>query len=397
MKLALVIPWFGLDIAGGAERLCRELAHNLNKRGLPVEILTTCAREFQSDWNVDHYQEGCYQEGGLLVRRFKVRPGNRRLFDHINYKLLRGWKVSYQEEQVFMREMINSQGLYRYIREHQDDYLFFFIPYLFGTSYWGSQICPQHSFLIPCLHDEAYAYMRVMREMFEGVRGILFNSQPEYELAHRLYNLERVRTMVLGVGMELEVSADPDRFRTKYQIEEPFILYVGRKDRTKGTQQLIDYFSHYLAQPRNRRDLRLVLLGKGEIEIPRPLRGQILDLGFVPQQDKYDAYAAALCLCQPSVNESFSYVLMESWLCHTPVLVNHRCAVTRQHCLVSQGGLYYQNYFEFEECLNCLLADPRLREALAQKGREYVRTNHNWDTIISRFRREVLDWLGVSP
>ena len=47
----------------------------------------------------------------------------------------------------------------------------------------------------------------------------------------------------------------------------------------------------------------------------------LIDLGFVPIQDKYDAYAAAELLCQPSKHESFSYVIMESWLCERPVLV----------------------------------------------------------------------------
>jgi alcohol dehydrogenase (cytochrome c) len=37
---------------------------------------------------------------------------------------------------------------------------------------------------------------------------------------------------------------------------------------------------------------------------------------------KYDAYAGANLLCQPSLHESFSIVLMEAWLAETPVLVD---------------------------------------------------------------------------
>ena len=39
--------------------------------------------------------------------------------------------------------------------------------------------------------------------------------------------------------------------------------------------------------------------------------------------------AAASLLCQPSHNESFSLVIMESWLCGRPVLVSSQCAVTK--------------------------------------------------------------------
>jgi len=47
-KIAFVIPWYGPDIPGGAERACKNLAENLSLRGVDVEILTTCARDFYS-------------------------------------------------------------------------------------------------------------------------------------------------------------------------------------------------------------------------------------------------------------------------------------------------------------------------------------------------------------
>ena len=53
------------------------------------------------------------------------------------------------------------------------------------------------------------------------------------------------------------------------------------------------------------------------------------DLGFVDIQDKYDITAAATLLCQPSKNESFSIVIMESSLCGRPVLVHEACEVTK--------------------------------------------------------------------
>ena len=40
--------------------------------------------------------------------------------------------------------------------------------------------------------------------------------------------------------------------------------------------------------------------------------------------------------------ESFSIVIMESWLCGTPILVNAHCPVTVEHCQNSQGGLFFK-------------------------------------------------------
>ena len=55
-----------------------------------------------------------------------------------------------------------------------------------------------------------------------------------------------------------------------------------------------------------------MLIGGGELEIPTEIKNDVYDLGFVDLQDKYDAYGAATLLCQPSKNESFSFVIMES-------------------------------------------------------------------------------------
>ena len=54
--------------------------------------------------------------------------------------------------------------------------------------------------------------------------------------------------------------------------------------------------------------------------------------------------AAASLLCQPSHNESFSLVIMESWLCGRPVLVSSQCAVTKDFAKRSNGGLYFKDY-----------------------------------------------------
>jgi len=60
MKIAFVIPWYG-DIPGGAENECKRTVENLARRDVDVEVLTTCVKEFLSDWNTDYYKEGIYE------------------------------------------------------------------------------------------------------------------------------------------------------------------------------------------------------------------------------------------------------------------------------------------------------------------------------------------------
>jgi glycosyltransferase involved in cell wall biosynthesis len=383
MKIAFVIPWFGENIPGGAENECKAIAENLQTIGIEVEILTTCVKEFLSDWNTDYYYEGVFQENQMLVRRFFVRKRDTALFDSINYKLMQDQKISFEEEEIFIQEMINSDNLYSYIHAHGADYDFFlFIPYMFGTTYYGSQIHPEKTILIPCLHDESYARMTIYKKMFENVKGIIFLSDPEKKIATTLFNLKNEQ-FVLGGGIDTNISYDGTRFKEKYQINDDFILYAGRRESGKNVSLLIDFFCRY--KNKNPSQLKLILIGSGEVNIPSNYKSDIIDLGFVSRQDKYDAYAAATVLCQPSVNESFSIVIMESWLCETPVLVHADCAVTRDHCVKSNGGLFFRSYDEFEECINFYIDNQKIRTIMAENGKLYVKNNYSWDRIVHMY------------
>lgn len=387
MKLAFVTPWYG-NIPGGAESECRRTVENLKKHGVEVEILTTCVKEFLSDWSTNFYKEGTYDLNGVTIRRFMVRKRDTVRFDKINYKLMRNLKISPEEEQIFMREMVNSPNLYTYISEHGTDYDYFlFIPYMFGTTYYGSRIYPEKSILIPCLHDESYAYLEIYKTMFENVKGIIYHASPEKVLANRLYNLSNKQT-VLGEGIDMDFAYEPDRFREKYGIKNDFILYAGRKEAGKNVPLLIDFFCRYKKHKKN--ELKLVLIGSGTIEIPSENKNDIIDLGFVPLQDKYDAYAAATFLCQPSLNESFSIVIMESWLCKSPVLVHGDCAVTKDHCIKCNGGLYFNDYYEFEGCLDFYLENPETRKIMAENGMSYVVGNFSWNKVVEKY----IEFLG---
>ena len=50
-KIGIVTPWFGMEIPGGAEAEIRGLALHLAQAGVKLEILTTCVKEFLSDWS----------------------------------------------------------------------------------------------------------------------------------------------------------------------------------------------------------------------------------------------------------------------------------------------------------------------------------------------------------
>lgn len=389
MKLAFVIPWFGADIPGGAEAECFHTASHLHRAGLPVEVLTTCIKEFRSDWGVNYHRRGTDTVGGLPVRRFPVGRRDADAFHRLNGRLMNGLPITAREETVFIHEMIHCDALIRFIDEHQADYVFVYIPYMFTTTYRGVLAAPERAVLIPCLHDESYAYLGIYKPVFERARGIILHTPAERALAQRLYVLSSDAARLLGEGVNTAFRADPVQFKRKYHLDR-FLLYAGRKDAGKNVPLLVDYFCRYKELIPG--DLKLVLVGDGPLSIPAGHEEDVIDLGFVPVQDKYDAYAAALALCQPSLNESFSLVIMESWLAERPVLVHERCAVTRDHCLASSGGLFFDSFSDFVGCLDYLQEHEEQARRMARNGRRYVLANYTWDRIVKKYLHALHGW-----
>ena len=378
-KIAFVVPWYGDKIPGGAETETRNIVKNLTKKGIEIEILTTCVEKFSSDWNKNHYKEGNYEESGIKIKRFKVRKRDNKKFDNVNALLMQGKRINFEEEQIFFQEMIRSIDLENYIEENLDNYsLFCFIPYMFGTTYWGVKKAKNKSVLIPCLHDEAYAYMESLKEIFKLSLGCIFLAKPEKELAEKLFfGLKETNKKVIGGGLDINISKDFNGFKEKYNLENPYVLYAGRKDKGKNIDLLIEYFKKF--KEKNNDNLDLVLIGGGQLEIPKEIKSYVHDLGFIDIEDKYKAYANAVTLIQPSTNESFSIVIMESWLTGRPVIVNNNFAIE------SNGGLYFNNYFEFEEILKFYINNPDIVNKMGQNGKEYVLKNFDKEIVTKKY------------
>jgi len=92
-----------------------------------------------------------------------------------------------------------------------------------------------------------------------------------------------------------------------------------------------------------------------------------------------------MALISPSPLESFSLVLIEAWTVERPVLVNAACAVTRDHCVRSGGGLWFGTYAVFEAAVDRFLADDGLRDRLGAAGAAYVTEHYRWPVVLDRY------------
>ncbi len=379
MKLAIVVQRYGLEINGGAELHARYIAERL-ARHADVEVLTTCARDYVT-WR-NEYPAGAETINGLPVRRFPVARErdpyefglrSRRVFEqpHSLADELRWLSSQGPTSPALLSHLVRPEDSY--------DYCLFF-SYRYYHAYHGVRAVARRALLAPTAERDPAIGLSLFGPVFRGVRGILYNSFEERALIQHVSGNQAVPGVVVGVGSEVPDQASATRFRAQTGITAPFALYVGRIDPNKGCADLFSHFRGYAATGGG---LDLVLAGSTRMPVPDDPR--IRRLGFVSDQEKYDALAAAHLLIMPSPYESLSMVTLEAWAMGLPVLVNGACDVLRGQVVRSNAGLYYTNYPEFAETLRLLENNPRLRAGLGANGRRYFNRHYVWPEIDRKY------------
>ncbi len=388
-RIAFVVPRYGSNIVGGAETLALKMAERLAAAGADVCVFTTCARSHFT-WE-NELPEGESRESGVLVRRFPTNPRNLTAFHSIQSRIVEEIRTTVDEQIRWLAEGVNSDGLLDALAGEIDRFdAVLLLPYLFGTTFFGARVAGPKAVLIPCLHDESFARLPVFRLLFDGVGGFWFNTEAEARLAEGLYGIGDRPRAVVGMGFDRDQPGDGARFREKYGISGDYLLYFGRREGGKGVPLLLEWFSRLVRS--GQEEMRLVLAGDGETRVPAEAAWAVLDVGFLDPEDKRDAAAGALAVCQLSRKESFSIVLMESWLQGRPVIVHADCPVTTEHCELSGGGLWVRSAAEFIEAVSWMRRNQSEAAAMGEAGRDYVRERYSWDTVIERASAFLSGW-----
>ena len=391
MKIAVVVQRYGADISGGAELHARYVAERLAKH-VHVEVLTTCATDYVS-WR-NSLPGGVESVHGITVRRFPTsrerdpedfRIWSERVFDRTH---------SLRDELSWLdSEGPTSPELIAYIHAHEASFDFFvFFSFRYYHSFHGVRGVASKAILVPTAERDGALGLTLFGPIFRGVRALMYNSFEERALIHAVSGNSEVPGVVVGVGSEIPEQTSPTRFRRKFDFRDRFAIYVGRIDENKGCAELFDFFQRYSAAMAE--GMHLVLIGNPIIPIPDHPR--IHHLGFVNDQDKFDALSAAELLVMPSYFESLSMVALEAWALGKPVLANGKCDVLRGQCVRSNGGLYYENFDEFIETLRAIDMGPALASTLGRNGRDYFTRHYTWPVIEHKYL-EMLERLKREP
>jgi glycosyltransferase involved in cell wall biosynthesis len=390
-RIAIVPTRYGDGVIGGSEAVLREAAHGLSARGWQVDVLTTTAKSHY-DWS-NEFPVGVTDDNGVAVRRFElVHDGDRASRHLFEQRIQLGLRIDRDEQDVWLHGNVRVPDLFHHlvVNAHQYDAILL-SPYLFWTTATCWQIAPEKTVVMPCLHDEHYAYLDLFRPMLSEVGQLWFLSEPEHELGHRLVgHMQLAPHTTTGAGVHQPDRYDPKAFRQQHGLgDRPFVLYAGRREEGKGWPQLLGAFTKAVLV--HGADIDLVTTGVGPVE-PSPLvAGRVHDLGFLADDELASAFAAANAYVQPSRNESFSRTIMESWLAGTGVIANAASAVVAWHCRRSGAGVVYEDPEELVQGLVLLAGDPSMLAPLARAGREYVQLEYAWSSVLDRMETALGD------
>ncbi len=400
MRIAFVIPWFGPDLKGGAEQQAWQMATRLAARGHAVEALTTRCRSFLDDWSIDELPRGAERMQEVVVRRFDLDARDLEAFERLNARLLAIPRaalvpgvnpVSPDDARTWTGQNINSRALEEYLEANAAAYdAIVFIPYLYGPTLRALPRVAGNAWMMPCFHDEVYAYLPDVAHATYAARGLLFLSEGEQELAARLFGpCVWSKGAVVGAGVEFE-SLDAHREAPLPPLlsRGRYVLFLGRRDPGKGLELLLRAYAAARALPGGN-GIELVLAGPGSTSYDDPRAG-VHDLGLVDDATRAALLWNCAALVSPSANESFSRVLFEAWHCGRPAVVRESCDATRIALGRAEGGWVAESESDWSARIVAIASlDVASLAAPGAAGAEYARRHADWDTVLDRFEAHV--------
>ncbi|MEN6318166.1 MAG: glycosyltransferase [Syntrophaceae bacterium] len=229
---------------------------------------------------------------------------------------------------------------------------------------------------------------RIVREASACV-AVSSNEIPDLK-AHGALE-EMISIIPNGIDPGDYVHADDQGFRRRYRLPDvPFILFVGRLNRIKGPDLLLDAFIRVVRArgiPHH-----LVFAGPdsgmlGELQVTSVREGvekRIHFLGYVGDEDKSCAYHAADFLVIPSRQEAMSIVVLEAGIAGTPVLLTDQCGFDDVATVV--GGMVVTASVEgLQEGLTVMTSDTAELRIMGENLEHFVRHHFLWDRTAKEY------------
>lgn len=202
------------------------------------------------------------------------------------------------------------------------------------------------------------------------------------------YKVPKSKVEVIPVGIkEVKVSKmDKNDFIKKYNLSNPYVLFVGTLQPRKNITKLIEAFSELKTENlKPKTDLDLVIVGrKGwdfENILSAPKKFNIEDkvkfLDNVTNEDLPLFYKNAEVFVLPSLYEGFGLPILEAMQNDCPVVASNISSLPEAG---GNAALYFDpnNAEDIAKTIEKVVSDKRLREDMIRKGKEQIK-KFSWE------------------
>lgn len=219
----------------------------------------------------------------------------------------------------------------------------------------------------------------------------------------RLCGVAPERIEVIYNALDRRFSDPPDeahidRVRQRYQLDRPFLLYVGNIKPHKNLERLIVAFA--LARAAGPDDLRLIVIGDELSRYPvlrqtvhrHQLDKHVRFLGFQPASTLIAFYRLAHAFVFPSLYEGFGLPPLEAMACGTPVVTSNVSSLPE---VAGDAALLVDPYDveAIADGIRRIVHDEALRRELTTRGLERVR-RFSWEAAARRTHAIYMAVLG---
>jgi len=217
------------------------------------------------------------------------------------------------------------------------------------------------------------------------------------------FNIAPERVAVIYNALDARFSEPPDeahmeQVRQRYQLEHPFVLYVGNIKPHKNLERLIAAFGR--ARTDGPDDLRLIVIGDELSRYPalrqavhrHKLDKHVRFLGFQPAHTLIAFYRLARAFVFPSLYEGFGLPPLEAMACGTPVVTSNLSSLPE----VAGGAAMLVDPYDIDaiaDGIRRVVNDDTLRQDLRTRGLARV-NDFSWEVAARKTQAIYLDVLG---
>jgi glycosyltransferase involved in cell wall biosynthesis len=391
-------------VVGGAEVMIQHLSEGLAQRGHVVTVLTSNAPSTEAYVNaaIKPLPAGEETINGVLVQRLPIFQLSTPLRKSFSALMLATWRTRFPGNDL-LRILWTGPYIPSLRREMllTPADLLAVLPFPFLHVYQAARVARRRCLpfvVVPCTHPlDAWAFDNPRHyQVLRQAQAVIANTSYEKDfLVAKGVPDEQVHVVGEGVDQQQFNRAVPGNFRTRHGIglQEPMVLFVGRKAEGKGLEPLLGAMRQvWETEPA----AWLVLAGSSSdffrqhiepeiARLPEEMRRRLVNLNDFPEAEKDALYTDCDVLVLPSRVESFGIVFLEAWACGKAVI---GCRTGPVASVVSDGvdGLLvpYGEETALAGAILYLLGDADLRHRLGQAGGEKVLRQYTWPQIVSR-------------